>query len=49
MKKLFTLLVLALMVVVMTPDTSKASHMAGVDITYEYAGSPKTLLVSLKF
>jgi gliding motility-associated-like protein len=49
MKKLFTLLVLALMVVVMTPDTSKASHMAGVDITYEYAGSPNTFLVRLKF
>ena len=35
MKKMFTLLVLALMVVVMTPETSKASNMTGDGITYE--------------
>ncbi|MBK7964965.1 MAG: hypothetical protein IPK10_06540 [Bacteroidetes bacterium] len=49
MKKLFTLFAMALFALLLTPATTEASHMAGVDITYEYTGTPNTYLVRLKF
>lgn len=49
MKKLFTLLFCALLGIVLTSTRSEASHMAGVDITYEYTGTPGSYLVRVKF
>lgn len=48
MKKLFTLLAMAIFALLLTPQTSHASHMAGMDITYEYTGTPNAYLVRLK-
>ena len=49
MKKLFTLFMLAFLAIVFTPQSSKASHMAGADITYEWTGNPNEFIVRLKF
>ena len=49
MKKLFTLLVVSLLAIMMVPTTSRASHMAGMDITYEYTGTPLQYLLRLKY
>lgn len=49
MKKLFTLLAMALFALLLTPQSSQASHMAGTDITYEYMGIPNTYLVRVKY
>lgn len=48
MKKLFTIITLALLAVIIKPDTASASHIAGADITYTYTGTPNQYLVSLK-
>lgn len=49
MKKLLTLLVLAAATLIFAPERAKASHMAGVDITYQWTGNPNEFLVRLKF
>lgn len=49
MKKLFTLLAASVLVLMMMPTTSRATHMAGMDLTYEYAGTPNTYLIRLKY
>ncbi|MBK9318245.1 MAG: gliding motility-associated C-terminal domain-containing protein [Bacteroidetes bacterium] len=49
MKKLFTLFAMAFFAILFAPDHAKASHMAGVDITYEWTGNPNEYLVRLKF
>lgn len=49
MKKLFTLFAMAFFALLIAPDQAKASHMAGVDITYEWTGNPNEYLVRLKF
>ena len=49
MKKLFTLFAMAITTLLLTPQTSQASHMAGTDITYEYTGVPNTYLVRVKY
>ena len=49
MKKLFTLLVVSVLALMMLPTTSRASHMAGMDLTYEYTGVANTYLLRLKY
>lgn len=49
MKKLFTLFAMAFFAIAFAPNSAKASHMAGVDITYEWTGNPNEYLVRLKF
>jgi len=48
MKKLFTIFAMAFFALLLTPESGKASHIAGLDITYEYIG-PNTYLVRLKY
>ena len=48
MKKFFTLLVLTVMVMLLIPNTGRASHFAGVDLTYTYTGTPNQYLVRMK-
>jgi len=48
MKKLFTIFAMAFFALLLTPESGKASHIAGLDITYEYLG-PNTYLVRLKY
>ena len=47
MKKLITLFALALMVLVMKPDQTLASHLAGAEITYSPTGVPLQFLVKV--
>jgi gliding motility-associated-like protein len=47
MKKLFTLLLLTVMALAFAPQESKASHLAGADLTYTYTGIPNTYLFHL--
>ena len=47
MKKLFTLLFLTVMALAFAPQESKASHLAGADLTYTYTGTPNTYLFHL--
>ncbi|MFN5356429.1 MAG: gliding motility-associated C-terminal domain-containing protein [Bacteroidota bacterium] len=49
MKKLITLIALVLAGLMLAPQSSQASHMAGVDLTYTYTGTPNQYLVRLKF
>lgn len=48
MKKLFTLMVISLLAMMMIPNESRASHMAGMDLTYEYTGVPNQYILRLK-
>jgi gliding motility-associated-like protein len=48
MKKLFTIIMLAMLAVIIKPDTASASHIAGADITYTYTGNPNEYLIRLK-
>ena len=48
MKKLFTLVLLALCIAVLAPTTSKATHLAGGDITWAPTGVPNQFLVKVK-
>ncbi len=49
MKKLFTAISLFLFVLVLMPQKSSASHMAGAEIAYVYQGSQNAYLFRLKF
>lgn len=48
MKKLFTLMIVSLLAMMIMPSESRASHMAGMDLTYEYNGVPNQYIVRLK-
>ena len=49
MKKLFTAISLFFSVLVLMPEKSSASHMAGAEIIYIYQGTPNSYLFRIKF
>src|SRR5688572_17142680 len=49
MKRLITLLSLAFMLVGANLQEALASHAAGAQITWRYAGTPNTYIVTVKF
>ncbi len=49
MKKLFTAICLFLTVLVLAPQKSNATHMAGAEIAYIYQGTPNSYLFRIKF
>lgn len=49
MKRFFTFLTLVAAALTLSVSSSHASHIVGMDLTYQYTGNPNEYLVTLKF